>query len=298
VVTSSDDDEDSSSSDDGEDSTTQHRLAVTSSAGPVPTSRPQHKKLQVESSIRQAVNGKNSPLLAWFKPCSWEVHSKQQAAISEQFKEDDRERKRKNDVIKNQRITVRREQEKLRQRKHRNKKREEEIIAGICSSGGRKRKIVPLELKDTTSVKNGRLEIPAETRPARAVEKKLREKKKKLLEKTRKPPGRKLVRVTRPAKYHNWFMPICWRLIEQARITAGWDMSASKIVKIAKMRNPEIFGGLARTTVREWIDRSGPRPRWSETTLEKVRNGLTPGHSNGGPRGIFVSRGKSCTCES
>ena len=66
-------------------------------------------------------------------------------------------------------------------------------------------------------------------------------------------------------------------------------MSPTKIVKICHTRNPELFAGLTRESVKRWIDRSGEQPKWSDAALKRVAAGNTPGHALGGPRGALVS---------
>jgi hypothetical protein len=65
-------------------------------------------------------------------------------------------------------------------------------------------------------------------------------------------------------------------------------MSPSKIVQIAKSRAPEVFAGLTRETVRDWIDRTGDRPRWSDGVLRRIESGNDPAYNSGGQRGILV----------
>jgi hypothetical protein len=77
-------------------------------------------------------------------------------------------------------------------------------------------------------------------------------------------------------------------ITEAARIV-GPDMSPTRIVKMCQAREPEIFRGLRRETVKGWIDRSGDRPRWSDAVLRRAEIGNAPGHANGGRRGILVS---------
>lgn len=38
-----------------------------------------------------------------------------------------------------------------------------------------------------------------------------------------------------------------------------------------------------------WIDQSGDKPHWSDTTLERIKKGNEPGHANGGRKGVLVS---------
>ena len=123
----------------------------------------------------------------------------------------------------------------------------------------------------TTPVKKVRLNLPEETRPTQMLQQRIKEK-------TCKAQGCQKINESRPATYHNWFSPITWRLIEQAHVAAGWEMSPTRIVKLAKQRNGEISCGLTRKTVKSWIDRSGPTPRWSNATLQRIQNGNAPGH--------------------
>ena len=71
---------------------------------------------------------------------------------------------------------------------------------------------------------------------------------------------------------------------------ARWEMSASKIVSIAKARNKEIFKNLSRKTVRDWIDQKEAKPQWSDGTLCRIEAANAPGHRNGGPVGVLVSQ--------
>lgn len=119
------------------------------------------------------------------------------------------------------------------------------------------------------------------TRPARALKEKIRSAKKS-------QKGRKRKNMARPAKYHNWHTPFCWSQIKIAAKQVGWKMSASAIVRALHRMDPDTFAGISRTTVEGWIDRKGPKPRWSDAVLKKVQQGNDPGHSKGGRRGILV----------
>lgn len=87
------------------------------------------------------------------------------------------------------------------------------------------------------------------TRPARAI-------KRKYKNETKATSGRKQKRLAQDAKYHNWFTPFTWALIEKAARNAGWEMSPSAIVREAKKIDALVFENLKRTTVAAWIDRS------------------------------------------
>jgi hypothetical protein len=242
----------------------------------------QVNKVKIESSVRMALGNKNAPLLAFFQPCSREEHNANLARDLERFRDERESMLRKEKSVGKQKLFQKRNNATLRQRRLRDRKREKEIFAGIRSPGGTKRKTTPLELTDPGISKKRRMDLAEETRPARLL-------KKKIKEKNRKSQGRKQKHEQRRAKYHNWFTPACWRMIEQAGKAAGSKMSATQIVKIAKARNPEIFENLSRETVRDWIDKSGTRPRWSDATLRRVEAGNSPGHANGGRHGVFVS---------
>jgi hypothetical protein len=142
--------------------------------------------------------------------------------------------------------------------------------------------IVQVEIQDSASSKKPKMNVAEETRPKRALIRTYRER-------NRKPQGRKAIKSSAPTKYHNWFAPLTWSTIRQAGELAGWRMSPTAIVKICQLRQPELFAKLTRETVKEWIDRSGEKPRWSESALRKAMAGNTPGHTKGGPRGAFVS---------
>ena len=131
--------------------------------------------------------------------------------------------------------------------------------------------------------KKSKKNIAELTRPARAIKEKIRSAKKK-------PQGRKRVNEARPAKYHNWHTPFCWSQIKIAAKQVGWRMSASAIVHALNHMDRDTFAAISRTTVDSWIDRKGPKPRWSDAVLKKVEQGNDPGHNKGGRRGILVCR--------
>lgn len=112
----------------------------------------------------------------------------------------------------------------------------------------------------------------------------------KYMARNRKPQGRKQTNKARPAKYQNWHAPACWSQVLLAAKESGWKMSAFEIVRSLKRRDPVIFAGITRETVKSWIDRSGDKPRWTDTVLARMaaRTGNEPGHSKGGRCGILV----------
>jgi hypothetical protein len=243
----------------------------------------QTDKIKIESSIRRGLEDSKAPLLAYFKKCSPEEYQRNLARDQQMMEEEADEACRKKVAIKQQILLQKREQSMYRQRRHRERKREKEIQEGVRSPDGRKRKIVLAELTDSSQSKKPRITMPEETRPARLLERRFKEK-------IRKVQGRKEKHKARHATNHNWFTPVCWRLIEEAAQIAGWKMSASEIVHIAKARNKEIFKNLSRETVRDWIDRKGAKPRWSDGTMRRIEAANAPGHRNGGPVGALVSK--------
>jgi hypothetical protein len=241
----------------------------------------QRNKVKIESSVRLALGAKKAPLLAFFESCSRKEYEANLARDRELMAGDREVDEAREASARKEKLREQREKAKLRQQRLRDRKRGREIDEGIRSPGGTKRKIVEMELTDSGLSKKPRIDAEA-TRPARLL-------KWTMKEKTRKPQGRKQKHGARPAKHHNWFTPVCWVMIEQAAKASGWQMSETKIVQIAKARNPEIFAKLSRETVRGWIDRTGPQPRWSDATVRRIAAGNAPGHTNGGKRGALVS---------
>lgn len=236
-------------------------------------------KIKIESSVRSALEMNKSPLLSYFKKCSPEEY-RQNLARDHQIEEDiAASLAHHQNAMTRQRLLEKRELDRNRQRRGRERKWEKEMVEGIRGADGRKRKIVPMEISDPGPSKKQKL--AEETRPARVL-------KRNIKNKTRKPQGRKEKHRSRDAKNHNWFTPICWRIIEEAAKMAGWQMSATKIVKVAKARNPEVFEKLSHETVRDWIDWSGDKSRWSDAALRKIEAANAPGHQNGGPVGVLV----------
>jgi hypothetical protein len=139
-----------------------------------------------------------------------------------------------------------------------------------------------MELADTMdeSVKKIKGEVAELSRPARAIEEKIKDKK-------RKPQGRKRKIPSRPAKNTNWLTPFCWTQITIVAKQVGWKMSASAIAAALKKRDPITFAKINRTTIDGWIDRSGDRPRWKDKILQRAENGNSTGHNKGGCRGIL-----------
>ncbi|KAF8232946.1 hypothetical protein L208DRAFT_1269528, partial [Tricholoma matsutake] len=87
---------------------------------------------------------------------------------------------------------------------------------------------------------------------------------KKIKDRTRKPQGTKQKKVARPAKYVNWFSPLCWSQINTVAQIVGWKMSVGDIVHELQKQNPDTFGKLNQSMVRGWIDHTGDHPQWSD----------------------------------
>ena len=137
-----------------------------------------------------------------------------------------------------------------------------------------------MELKENQSVI--KTSITDLSRPAQSI-------KEKMQAKQQKPQGRKSKKEKQPAKYTNWHLPALFNQIELARINAGgprWSTRA--IVHQLHKRDYRTFKGLCHTTLDAWIDGSGGKPKWSERTLERVKEGNTLGHNNKGQQGILV----------
>lgn len=138
-------------------------------------------------------------------------------------------------------------------------------------------------LKDHNT-KKARSQIPELSRPNRHY-------KEAIHEKTKKPQGRKQIHQPKEAIYHNWHTPFLWSQITLAAKdhNVGRSMSSFLIVKVLQKKDPTTFSGIARSTVKGWIDRSGPTPCWSEKALKLAEAGNHQAHPNGGQRGALVS---------
>lgn len=66
-------------------------------------------------------------------------------------------------------------------------------------------------------------------------------------------------------------------------------MSSWNLVKVLKLKDPVVFAKLSRSTIENWIDRTGTKPRWSDATMRKVEQGNHQGHNHGGRRGALVN---------
>lgn len=123
------------------------------------------------------------------------------------------------------------------------------------------------------------------SRPARVI-------KRRYKEENRKPQGRKKLRSGKAVVYHtNWTSPFLWRQIEAAcRRSGGPTWSTTGIVKDLQSRDPNTFNGLARQTMDGWIDRSGSKPRWHQSHLDRIQKGDNVSNPNAGRKGILVRK--------
>jgi hypothetical protein len=221
-----------------------------------------------------------SSLFKYFKKCTPEEYAAQ-LRREQEVHDLSREQMLHNAKVAKLKEKVReRDSARLRKQKSRAAKKEREIQAGIRDTSGRKKDIKPLELHDDGDLM--KQNIAEESRPGRAFKEKA---KKRAQEGTSKP------RTSKPKKdavYVNWFTPFLWSQILQAARDVGWQMRAQAIVDLLNQRNPVSFASLNRSTVYDWIDRSGPAPRWKEQVLERAARGNDPGHSRGGRRGALA----------
>jgi hypothetical protein len=143
--------------------------------------------------------------------------------------------------------------------------------------------VVTVELEDREA-KRPRHDIAELSRPNRAANEQAHLKRKK-------PQGRKRKHTKQEAKYKNWHAPFLWNQIVAAAKDpgVGFRMSAWQIMKVLKKKSPDVFASIAHSTIEEWIDRSGERPRWSDSALRMAELGNNQGHHNGGRRGVLVS---------
>jgi DDE superfamily endonuclease len=85
-------------------------------------------------------------------------------------------------------------------------------------------------------------------------------------------PGRKRRRDPTSAVRVNWQNPLLWPTIARAAEIASFGMSPIEISRIAKSMNPVQFAGLTPQVIGTWIDRSGSKPTWKSSVLQRVRH--------------------------
>ncbi|KAM6491985.1 hypothetical protein JOM56_012623 [Amanita muscaria] len=235
------------------------------------------KKICTKSTIRRALEqeGEHQGLLRYFRKATQEEYQEQLQRMSEHIESHSKENRLAalQDKYRKKQVTRRKARE--RKQLERARLKNMEINLGIRSSNGKKRQKYhhDAELHDMPSLDQGD-SVAQLSRPARML-------KGKFKEHNRKPQGRKASHQPRKAIYHNWFSPFLFKQIEGARIAAGgptWSTSA--IVKELQKRDWDTFKALRRTTLNDWIDRSGSIPKWSERTVERIRKGNDVGHTS------------------
>ena len=268
--------------------------------------RQNNHKLTRVSAIRSGLKGLNNTSKPWGLFKFWKKGTEEDknqffAREDERHNEWMEQNKDRSDRKKHVEIDTKQECARLQKQKSRARKRESSLRNqdGTKNLGKKKRyatsglvkcnyyisyanQVINIQLADLPAHKT-RSSIAELTRPARAL-------KKKIKAENKKPQGRKKMKTTEDAKYHNWFNPFTWSLIEKASRNAGWEMSASAIVREAKRIDAVIFTNLSQTTVIGWIDHSGDMPRWTNSVLQCIERGNDPGHKNGGRLGILVSQ--------
>jgi hypothetical protein len=90
--------------------------------------------------------------------------------------------------------------------------------------------------------------------------------------------------------YHNWFSPFLWSQIELGakHPSVRKSLSTYQLVKVMQQKDPITFGGLSRSTIEGWIDRSGAVPRWNDATLARIERGNHQGYDHEGRKGVLV----------
>lgn len=109
--------------------------------------------------------------------------------------------------------------------------------------------------------------------------------------KHKKPQGRKCVHEPSDAKYMNWHSPFLWSQICDAakHPSVGYQMSATRICDVLKVKNPKTFGNIRVSTVDGWIDHTGPKARWLDAAIGMAEKGNRQG-GYGGDIGVLVSK--------
>ena len=267
-----------------------------------PPVSPKKKKSKVSSAIRTALEHSPKGLLKFLKKCTPTERDEQVQRATEEENERWVGKDEEARLTKIHRDEKTREDDKIRQQRHRQKLRDEEISRGERTPGGSKRnqKVRVTHLHtllhlsiclqrsmvhlDSMPSKRPKLSVAELSRPNRAESEHTRQKRRETQKR-----GRPRVLEHKNAVYHNWFSPFLWSQILLAGKAVGWQMSASAIRNSLQKKDPAVFGNISRTTINEWIDRSGDRPRWSENTLRLVEKGNHQRHPNGGHRGALVS---------
>ena len=70
-------------------------------------------------------------------------------------------------------------------------------------------------------------------------------------------------------------------------------MSVRAIVRELQRQDHALFSKLNPNTVDGWINQSDGIAYWLDKILARAKHGNDPGHSNGGRKGVFVSKLKA-----
>ncbi|KAN0105518.1 hypothetical protein V8E52_010957, partial [Russula decolorans] len=220
-------------------------------------------------------------LMRFFKRNTSEQYHEQVQRETEESRELFNEQKGRQGICEAEKSEKARASNRERQQRHWAGLYREQIETGDRSPGGTKRKRTIVELEDSRP-KRAKASIAELSRPDRAHNESLRKK--------NKPQGRKQKHLKKDAKYHNWFSPFLWSQIEAGakHISVGKSMSTYYLVKVMQQKDPITFGGLSRSTIEGWIDRSGKIPRWNDATLARIERGNHQGFDHGGRKGVLA----------
>ena len=271
------------------------QIADTAAAIPI-------KRQCTKSSIRSALEQGDSGILQYFRKATAEEHDKHQKQMAEEIEQRAEEDNLHAKQEACRAMMVKRRKDTEWKRLQRTRQKKEEILNGLRSPGGSKQRVWIVNSENQFSkaygfafqFRNAKLQEPSTLDQGGSVAElshPLRGLQKRLKEKRRKPQGRKALHQPGSAKHHNWFSPFLFKQIDDARIRAGgptWSTVA--IVKELQKQDYTTFQFLSRTTINEWIDRSGSTPRWSDRALERIRHGNNADNPNAGRKGVLVSR--------
>ncbi|KAF5321301.1 hypothetical protein D9619_000198 [Psilocybe cf. subviscida] len=238
----------------------------------------------LKSSIRTTLEAKGSAtgILQFFRQATTEERQQYLDRTADEVRDYAETHHMQAELAKQKKESRERQQARERKRLQRARMRDIETKTGIRSPGGRKHQTRDVVLAHPPKLNQGGT-VAELSRPANKL-------KKIWKEETRKPQGRKAFRASEVIKYHNWFEPFLFRQIEAARIRSGGPRwSASAIVKDLQARDFSTFVSLARTTMNEWVDRSGDIPQWTDATKQKIERGVLVSNPNAGQKGILIN---------
>lgn len=248
------------------------------------------QKLQGKSAVHAGLEklekskGERTGLFRFFGRATAEEYRAQVARATEETEtllERDRDLE---DNLRQLETQRRKDAQNKRQREHRARIRATKD-AGANTARGVKRSLDALhDTLEGAETKRQKQEFAEATRPKRAIRAALHTK-------SRKPQGRKSTKLKTRAIYVNWHTPLLWGQIMKAASdpSVGWTMSTTAIKKVLMQRSPESFAKLNRSTIEGWIDRSGPKPKWSDSSLQMAEKGHSQGGHAAGARGALAA---------